>query len=92
MVTAKDLVRHELIGLAVEVVGSTNKSQVGIKGNVTDESRQTLTIDTGKGEKSFAKDSCLFRFTLPTGEKVRVNGKVLVARPEDRIKKRLRKW
>ena len=94
-VTAKTLARHELIGLELEIVSSANKSQVGLKGTVTDETRQTLTIDVGecdKPEKSVAKDQCVFVFTLPGGQKVRVDGKVLVARPEDRIKKRLRKW
>jgi len=55
-ITPKDLVRHELIGLEVEIAESTNKSQAGLKGVVTDETRQTLTIDTGNGEKSLAKD------------------------------------
>jgi ribonuclease P protein subunit POP4 len=94
MVTAKDLVRHELIGLEVEVVRSSNKSQEGAKGVVTDETRQTLTIEVGRSgkEKSFAKDQCIFLFTLPEGGRVRVDGGILVARPEDRIKKRFRKW
>jgi ribonuclease P protein subunit POP4 len=95
MINAKNLVQHELIGLGVEIVSSSNKSQIGLKGTVTDETRQTLTIDVGEcdmPEKSLAKDQCIFRFTLPNGQKVKVDGKVLVARPEDRIKKRQRKW
>ena len=92
MINAKNIVRHELIGLEVEVVDSANSSQIGAKGTVTDETRQTLTIDTGSGEKSFAKDQCVFRFILPTGERVRVDGRILVARPEDRIKKKFSKW
>lgn len=94
-ISPKNLARHELIGLEVEVVSSTNKSQIGIRGTVTDESRQTLTIDVGEcdmPEKSLAKDQCIFRFTLPSGLRVKVDGKILVARPEDRIKKKLRKW
>jgi ribonuclease P protein subunit POP4 len=92
MITAKTLARHELIGLRVEVVSSSNRSQVGAKGVVTDETRQTLTVDTGKAEKNFPKDQCTFKFTLPSGQKVRVDGRLLVARPEDRIKKKLKKW
>jgi len=92
MITAENLVRHELIGLKAEVVSSANKSQAGAKGIVTGETRQTLTIETGNGERSFAKDQCVFRFTLPSGEKVKVDGKILVSRPEDRIKKKFRKW
>lgn len=91
-ITARDLVRHELIGLEVEVVESSNKSQVGACGTVTDETRQTLTIEVEGRERSFAKGQCVFRFTLPAGGKVRVDGSLLVARPEDRIRKRFRKW
>ncbi|RLI96241.1 MAG: ribonuclease P protein subunit [Candidatus Aenigmatarchaeota archaeon] len=92
MISANNIVRHELIGLEVEVVSSTNASQKGMKGTVTDETRQTITIDTGKGEKNLAKDSCTFRFMLPDGSKVDVEGSLLVARPEDRIKKKLKNW
>ncbi|RLJ05359.1 MAG: ribonuclease P protein subunit, partial [Candidatus Aenigmatarchaeota archaeon] len=38
------------------------------------------------------KDQCVFSFYLPSGERVRVNGKVLVARPEDRVKKKQKTW
>jgi len=97
MITAKNIARHELIGLKAEIVSSSNKTQIGAKGVVTDETRQTITIEIEKGkgnavERNFAKDHCVFRFTLPSGEKVRVDGRLLVARPEDRPKKKLRKW
>jgi ribonuclease P protein subunit POP4 len=36
MISARNLIRHELIGLDVEVVESTNRIQVGIKGLVVD--------------------------------------------------------
>ncbi len=92
MITAQNLVRHELIGLEVLIEKSANKSLEGLKGNVIDESRQTLTLKTAKVEKKVAKDVCTFIFVLPSGEKVRVYGSLLVSRPEDRIKKKLKKW
>jgi ribonuclease P protein subunit POP4 len=92
MITPKNLVRHELIGLEVRVVKSANPSQAGLSGRVVDESRNILTIETSKGVRNLPKDSCVFSFRLPSGEWVRVEGSLLVARPEDRIKKRLRKW
>ena len=92
MVTPKELVRHELIGLEARVVESSNPSQAGLSGRVVDETRQTLSIETGKGVKSLAKDQCVFSFRLPSGEKVKVDGKLLVSRPEDRVKKKLRGW
>ena len=91
-ISPSNLLRHELMGLDVEVLESSNSSQKGLKGKVTNETRQTLTIDTDRGEKIIAKDQCIFLFTLPGGERVRVDGSLLVARPEDRVKKRLKRW
>lgn len=92
MIAPENLVRHELIGLEVLVEKSSNKKMEGLKGTVVDESRQILTIKTGNGEKKIPKDVCVFVFWLPDGKKVRVDGNILVSRPEDRIKKKLRKW
>ena len=33
-----------------------------------------------------------FEFELPSGERVLVEGEVLIGRPEERLKKRLRRW
>jgi ribonuclease P protein subunit POP4 len=88
----KDIVIGEVIGLEVRVVACTNKQLEGLSGNVIDESRNMLVIETQKGEKSLPKEDCIFSFHLPSGEWVRVEGSLLVARPEDRIKKKFRKW
>ena len=89
---SKDLVMHELIGLEVKVVSSTNSQLKGLKGTVIDETRNMIKIETSKGEKSLAKQDCVFSFHIPSGEWVKVQGSLLVSRPEDRIKKRVRKW
>lgn len=92
MITPKNLVRHELIGLHCRIADSTNKEVKGLEGRVVDESRNTLTIEVKGKEKNVVKEQCVFSFSLPSGERVRVEGKVLVGRPEDRIKKKLKKW
>ena len=33
-----------------------------------------------------------FKFTLPDGVTIEIEGKIIVSRPEDRIKKRFRKY
>ncbi|MBI5880863.1 ribonuclease P protein subunit [archaeon] len=43
-------------------------------------------------EKTVIKENCVFVFTLPNKQKVEVDGKLLVSRPEDRIKKKLPRW
>jgi ribonuclease P protein subunit POP4 len=92
MITPENLVRHELVGLEARVVKSTNPSQVGLSGRVVDESRNILSIETAKGVRNLPKADCTFSFRIPSGEWVRVEGKLLLARPEDRPKKKLRKW
>ncbi len=86
MIRPENLVRHELIGLRVEVLRARNKSLIGIKGKVVDETKNLLVIETKKGEKKVLKEEAIFKFTLPSGQKVIVNGKLLVARPEERVK------
>ena len=81
----KDLIRHELIGLKTEIVRAKNPSLVGIKGKIIDETKNTLTIK-GKKMKKVLKNQAIFN--LKVGRKTfQVDGKVLVARPEDRLKK-----
>jgi ribonuclease P protein subunit POP4 len=91
-ITPENLVRHELIGLKVRVKDSPDKSQKGIFGTVIDESYNTFKIETAKKEKTVAKGICVFIFTLPDKTRVQVDGKLLVSRPEDRIKKKIPKW
>lgn len=92
MRTPENLVRHELIGLKVKVIESLNEKNVGISGKVIDETRNMIIIEkNSRKEVKLAKDGNVFVFYLG-GQKVRIDGKVLVGRPEDRIKKKFKKW
>jgi len=91
-ITPYILVRHELIGLKVKVEKSTDPTQRGISGRIIDETYNTLKIEAKDKEKTAIKENCVFVFTLPNRKKVEVDGKLLVSRPEDRIKKKLPKW
>lgn len=92
MRTPENLVKHELIGLKVKVVESSNKKNIGIKGRVINETRNILVIEKSNGkEVKLSKETNVFVFELD-GKNVRIDGKVLVGRPEDRIKKKFRKW
>jgi ribonuclease P protein subunit POP4 len=82
-----NLLQHELIGLQITVDESTNGTLVGLRGTVVNETRNMLVIETAQRvEKSVSKASNWFIVTLD--DRVRVKGDRLVARPEDRIKKR----
>ncbi len=87
MMDKKNLTRHELIGLGATIVESMNKSLIGISGRVVDETRNTLTIDGGDHmTKKLLKGQVTLRFKYDHDEEV-VDGKTLVGRPEDRLKK-----
>ncbi len=86
-VTADNIARHELIGLDARISGAKNSSQRRIKGQIIAETRNTLTISQGKKEKTVAKDGASFIFNLG-GTSVEVEGKTLIGRPEDRVKKK----
>ena len=85
-ITPKNLVKHELTGLMVEITESSDKNKIGIRGTVIRESKGIITIETSTGEKGIPKNECTFRFMLDNTA-VEVDGKVLIGRPEDRVKK-----
>lgn len=92
MITAKNLIKHELIGLFVEVNKSTNKTQEKVKGMIVDETKSMLKIETKVGIKRIPKKTSEFIFIIPNGKKVKVDGKRIFARPEDRVKLKVKKW
>lgn len=88
-ITPENLPKHELIGLECEVVESEDEGQVGISGEVLDETKNMLRI----GNKQVEKETSVFRFTLPSGEKVKVDGELINKRPEERVGMKLPgKW
>ena len=91
MITSKNLVHHEFIGLNVQVTNEKNTS-LKLIGTIIDETKNTIKIeDENKSEKIIPKNGSIFVFELPNGEKIEINGKILSIRPEDRIKKRFKK-
>jgi ribonuclease P protein subunit POP4 len=75
----ENLERHELIGLKAEVVKSPDQSQEDIRGEVTNETRNTLNI----GGKKVPKKGRNFSFTI-SGQEVKISGDDILERPEDR--------
>ena len=134
MISSKNIFYHELIGLELKVVDSSNPSLIGLSGTVIDETKKTLLIEVpiktsdevskkafdkrnedmgldnlsnGQDEdfssnqqnhfnliykeKLIQKDVSIFQFKVPDGTIVEIDGKILLNRPEDRIKKRYKK-
>jgi ribonuclease P protein subunit POP4 len=92
MITPENLVRHELIGLQAEVVKSSNKFQIGIRGLIVDETKNLLALETPEGVKRIQKVGSEFIFTVPGGRRVKVKGEIIAKRHEDRVKIKLKKW
>ena len=109
MISSKNIFYHELIGLELKVVDSSNPSLIGLSGTVIDETKKTLLVevkekvpsgDLGSNQENFnficvdkliQKDVSVFQFKVPDGTIVEIDGKILLNRPEDRIKKRYKK-
>ena len=88
MIDKKNFARYELVGLGATVVDAKNKSLVGISGRVVDETRNTLTIENGShAARKILKEQVTLRFKQDHDE-VTVDGKILLGRSEDRLKKK----
>ena len=87
MITAEHLRLHELIGLNAKVAESSSLPHKGLKGLVVDETKNTFVIRVGTEEKIVPKKGRIFLFTLPSKEKVRLEGGKIAFRPYDRPKK-----
>ncbi len=137
MISSNNIFYHELIGLELKVVDSSNDSLIGISGTVVDETKKTFLIEaeprkrceniktepiqessnlssectrkvmndfsmssdaacnqddvSKSSQKLIPKDVSIFEFKVPDGTIVEIDGKILLNRPEDRIKKRYKK-
>lgn len=87
MITKENIMMHELIGLDVKVVRSPDRMMVGTRGKVVDETRNTLVLESAGREIVVSKAHNLFRFTLPCGGAVDVDGSLIALQPWDRPKR-----
>ena len=91
MHVSPDIVQREFIGFEAKVIKSSNPDLVGLEGKVVDETRNTFTILHNSEEKIVIKDTAVFHFVMLDGTVIEVDGKVIVGRSEDRMKKRPRR-
>lgn len=80
-ITSENLHNHELIGLQCKVIECIDENKIGINGEVLDETKSILRID----DQEVEKHNCVFKFTLPDGNKVVLEGRKIANRPEERI-------
>ena len=70
----------------MEVIDSKNKNLVGIKGTIIDETKNTLVIKDQDKTRTLLKDQVTLKIFKDNHE-IKVNGDILIGRPEDRLKK-----
>ncbi len=91
-ISPRNILRHELIGRAAGVVRSRNPSHHAVEGLIIDESMKTLVIEQDGEAKRVPKRDATFIIKLPSGL-VEIEGAALYGRPEDRVKKKIkRRW
>ena len=91
MKVTQDIIRYEFIGTEGKVAESSHQDYVGVGGKVIGETRNTFTfLDKGKKRKVI-KESATFNFKFDNTTIVQVDGKLLVGRPEDRLKKSVKR-
>jgi ribonuclease P protein subunit POP4 len=91
VITSQNVTAHEWIGLKIKIARSTDPALQGLEGIVRDETMNMFTIESNGKLLQVQKQKTTFRAELPT-ENVEVDGSLLRFRPEDRVKKGLRKW
>jgi ribonuclease P protein subunit POP4 len=84
-ITPENVHRHELIGLQAKIKQSTEPSRNKIKGKITNETKNTITIQTTNGEKKIPKNETTFEIKIGNQKKI-LKGKKINAKPCDRIK------
>jgi len=85
------IIRCELIGADVKIVRSSHRDSVGVCGKIVGETRNTFALIQQGKKKTIAKDSSVFCFMFADRTIVEVNGRLLLGKPEDRLKKGVRR-
>ena len=91
MKVTPDVIRHEFIGTEGKIAKSSHGDYVGIHGKIIDETKKTFTILHRGKAKSVIKSSSVFDFKFSDGTVVEIDGRLLVGRPEDRLKKTVKR-
>lgn len=79
--------KEELLGSMVKIESATDPTLVGLEGEVLDETMKTLTVRTDEGRAVVVAKNAVTLTIRINGQAVEVDGRTLLFRPEDRIKK-----
>lgn len=85
-----NVLRHELVGLDTEIIDDSNRSNISIGGKIIGETKKMIIIEQHGCQKMVSKKNAVFLVKLPKYN-VKIQGELIVGRPEDRAKKRIKK-
>ena len=85
-----DIIKGEYIGRTLEVSFNNTYVDKQIEGLVVDETKNTFKLLTINGMKTFLKKNIILKDKY-TDESYKVEGKVLIGKPEERLKKKKRR-
>jgi ribonuclease P protein subunit POP4 len=91
MKVTPDIIRYEFIGTEGKVAKSPHQNYVGLGGRVIGETKNTFSFQSEGKTKSVIKESAVFDFKFDDGTVVEIDGKLLVGRSEDRLKKSIKR-
>ena len=86
-----DIIRYEFIGTGAEIARSPHGGYVGLGGIVVGETKNTFTLLSEGQAKNIIKELAVFNFTFDDGTIAEIDGKLLVGRSEDRLKKSIKR-
>lgn len=93
MIDRKNLLFSTFIGLQAEIVNSSQRALIGVRGTIVDETKNLIVIEKAGAAGASAKEvripknSSTFRIETESGEKVDVDGRDIAFRPHERAKK-----
>ena len=91
MKVTPDIIRYEFIGTQAKIAKSAHAGYLGLAGQVIEETKNTLTLIHQGQPKSIIKDLAIFDFEFQDGTTVEIDGKLLVGRSEDRLKRSVKR-
>ena len=91
MKVTPDIISSEFIGTEAKVTESRHQGYIGTSGKIVNETRNTFVIMHEGEPKRIIKDSAVFHFNFPDGTIAEIDGRLLMRRPEDRLKRRIRR-
>jgi len=91
MKITSDIIRYEFIGTTAQITHSNHSGYLGLNGQVIGETKNIFTLASKGKAKSIIKNSAVFHFTFNDGTNVEIDGKILIGRPEDRLKKNIKR-